>query len=121
MPFRGLLKNLVESVSGAHDAVLLDWDGETVDLYSTGENDYHVKFVGAHHGVLLNAVKRIGANTGSGDVKHVVIKSEKVDFVTAPVHKGYYIVLTVDPGLHMARLSIELEKAIKKLRHEMRL
>ena len=119
MPFRALLKNLVESVPGAHDAVLLDWEGETVDLYSTGENDDHVKFVGAHHGVLLDAVKRIGENTGAGDVKHVVIKSEKVDFVTAPVHEGYCIVLTVDPGLHMARLSIELERTIKELRSEM--
>ena len=119
MPFKNLLKTLVETVPGADGAVFADWEGEVVDLFSANEDHDHVRFVGAHHGVLLDAVKRASETADLGEMQYMVIQSEKIDYITAPVHDGYYLVLAVQSGMPLARAKIAIERVIRELKKEM--
>lgn len=119
MPFRKLLKELVESIPDAVGAVFADWEGEIVDFYSTEENSDHIKFIGAHHGILLETAKKASASANLGEAICITVKSDKASYVTAPVHDGYYLVLAIKSAMHSARTNLEIAKTIEKLRHEM--
>ena len=119
MPFKELLRYLVESVPGADGAVFADWEGEVVDLFTAQEDSDHVRFIAAHHGILLEAVKRASESARLGETQYVIISSEKADYITAPVHDGYYIVLAVQAGLPLARARMAMEDAIRALKQEM--
>jgi len=119
MSFQEMLKSLVESVPGSECAVFADWEGEAVDCFALNSDADHVRFIGAHHGILLDAVKRAGQTAGLGEPKYFVIESEKAAYITAPVHDGYYLVLALSAGIPLARANIEIATTIRKLRGEM--
>ena len=75
MPFQSILKALIESVPGAMGAVFADYEGEAVDQVSRNGDSYHVKFMGAHYGILLEATRRISATTKTGNLGIAVAQS----------------------------------------------
>ncbi len=120
MPFQSILKALIESVPGAMGAVFADYEGEAVDQVSRNGDSYHVKFMGAHYGILLEATRRISATTKTGNPRSLTVKTEKLDYYTAPVHvDGYFVVLAVDAGFPPGRAYLALHRAIRSLRNEM--
>ena len=119
MPFKALLKTLVDSVPGSEGAVFADWEGETVEFYTIADDPDHVKFVAAHHGILLDAVRRVGHTANLGEPQYFVINSEKTDYITTPIHDGYYLVLAVRAGIPLARANIAIATAVRNLRREM--
>ena len=117
--FKTILSKLVESIPGAACAVFVDWEGETVDAYALDGDEYHVKFVGAHNGVLLDAAKRLAKAVDMGETRQLMIRSDKHDYVTWPVHDGYFIVLTVKSGTQLVRVEAALGEAVASLKKEM--
>ena len=119
MSFKMLLKSLVESVPGSEGAVFADREGETVDFFTINDDSDHVRFVGAHQGILLEAVRRAGQTADLGEPQYFIIHTEKTDYITATVHDGYYLVLAIRAGAPMARANIAISDAVLKLRAEM--
>lgn len=119
MPFQRLLKELVESVPEGRGAVFADWEGEIVASYSKEENSEHIKFIGAHHGILLDAVRRASSSANLGETNLIMIKSEKAAYITAPVYDGYYLVLAVSSTLNPTKTQMKIDDTIERLRKEM--
>jgi len=119
MPFRRILTELMDSVPGSVGAVFADEEGEAVDQVSHNGDTYHVRFFGAHHGILFDATRRAVAATDMGTPKLLEIRTEKVDYFTAYVHDGYFIVLAVEAGSPSIRAHLAMEKAIDHVREEM--
>jgi len=119
MSFQVILKKLMESVPGAIGAVFADYEGESVDQVSRNGDSYHVRFMGAHYGILLESTKRISTATDTGKAMSLTIKTEKIDYFTAPVYDGYFVVLAVDTGSPPVRAYLALDRAIQSLRIEM--
>ena len=53
MPFKVILKELVESTYGAIGAILADWEGEAVEQYCLTDT-FQLKVTAAHKGIIVN-------------------------------------------------------------------
>lgn len=113
MPFKRILSQLVAAVPGASGAILADWEGEAVEqacLY----DDYELKLIGAHKGIILNRMKEAHAELELGDLREAVISTEGDRFIIGPVGPDYVLVMTlgkeaiVGRALHHFRTSVAL-------------
>jgi hypothetical protein len=66
MPFKTLLNALVENVPGAQGAIIADWEGESVEQVGIMD-DYDLKVIGAHKGVILHNMREVVDRLGDGD------------------------------------------------------
>lgn len=118
MPFKGILKGLVDRVKGVQGAILLDWEGEAVDQYAV-ISDYDIKFIGAHMGILLfNLKRRLEEELGDGDIKGITIELDKKRFAIYPVDKDYFAVLVLSPESVSGLVRHEIEKTVKAIREQ---
>lgn len=106
MPFEGILEDLTRA-AGATGAVIIDGDGEEVAHYSAVP-DADMPLVGAHHGVVMNAVR--GSVTGAGEM---VIRASGGTVALIPIIEGCCLVV-LTPGddvtgktLHLARAAAD--------------
>ena len=56
-PFREQLGKIVEATPGGIGAILVDDEGEAIDLFTRGDS-FEIKLAGAHHGIILGLIKR---------------------------------------------------------------
>lgn len=118
MPFKTILRELVESVPGATGAILADWEGEAVEQHCLYD-DYELKVIAAHEGIILGRMKEVHAPFPGGEPADVVITTDSRHILTGAVGPEYSLVMTLDRcavlglALHRFRRSIELmEKEI---------
>ena len=96
MPFKDILGLLVESVRGGVGAVLVDDQGESVDVFTHGDS-YEIRLAGAHHGIILTLLEKIMESSGNGDRLHSLsIRSELLAYTIMPVGEGLFVVLMQD-------------------------
>ena len=58
MPYKSILKGLVDSTPGSIGAILVDWEGEAVQEYCHCD-PYDIRFVAAHKGIILARLKEL--------------------------------------------------------------
>lgn len=95
MPFKTILTDLVKSVPGANGAVLADWEGEAVEhicLY----DDYELKVIGAHKGIILNRMKEIHVRFPLGELQEVIITTAAQHIIIGAVGPDYSLVMTLE-------------------------
>ncbi|MBN2720937.1 MAG: hypothetical protein JXR72_07535 [Proteobacteria bacterium] len=93
MSFREVLGGIVRTSPGGIGAILVDDEGEMVDIFTEGDH-FEMKLVGAHYAVILDSLKGIDqGGDGQGGLKGLSIHSENFTFHAAPVQKGLYAVL----------------------------
>jgi len=96
MPFKEVLGEIVRTTPGGIGAVLVDDEGEMIDIF-TSEDNFQMKLIGAHHGIILTAVQQSLEDFGNGDVLcGLSIRSERYIFNIAPVQDGIFVVLVQD-------------------------
>ncbi len=113
MQLNEIIEDLVERTPGARAAILADWEGEAVVTYTSGEQtDYEIKFVGAHHGILLTRAKEMIDRLSLGKPKLISFTHDQFNIITAPVNNDYYIVLTLGPDAIISQANMTLKKAL---------
>lgn len=96
MPFKDVLGLIVESVRGGVGAVLVDEEGEAVDVFTHGDN-YEIRLAGAHHGILLTLLHEAMRRSDNGDrIQGLSISSERFIYTIMPVQEGLFVVLMQD-------------------------
>ena len=119
MPFKAILEQLVERVPGAIAAVLADWEGEAVSAYTSGEGtDYNIKFIGAHHGILLGHARKMLTELQLGQAREINFVMDNFHVLTAAVNREYYVVLALAPETSLALARFELRQALTRLKQE---
>lgn len=93
MPFKGILKDLVDSVPGATGAILVDWEGEAVEQFCHID-EFEMKVIGAHKGIILSKLREIHEGMGIGEVEDVVVTTGSHRHIIAPVGPDYFLVMT---------------------------
>jgi len=120
MPFKAILEELVERVPGARAAVLADWEGESVAAYTSGEGtDYDIKFIGAHHGIILEHARKVLTELKLGQAQELSFVQEQFQVLTVTVNSEYYVVLTLSPGTQLGHARFQLRQALAQLKKEM--
>ena len=118
MPFQTLLTKLVERVPGAIGAILADWEGEAVAQYCPEWDEYELKVLGAHSGILFNMMKEIHAQFDDGGVEDAVIATDLCRVVVGAVGPDYCLVMTVDPAAIVGRALYHFRQARERLHKE---
>jgi len=117
VPFKTLLKTLVERVPGAQGAIIADWEGEAVDQVGIMD-DYDLKIMGAHKGVILHNMREVVDRLGDDDLREIVITTRQAQTLILPVTKDYYLVLTLDRSDVLGRALMEARRCIQALHKE---
>lgn len=108
-----ILEDLVAEAPGATGAILADWEGEAVAVYSpAGGDDYQIKFVGAHHGIILAHAREMIARLHQGEPRELTIANQHFLAITVPVNHDYYVVLTLAPHALPFRARAAVRKAV---------
>lgn len=119
MPFKTILKNIVEKTPGATGAILLDWEGEAVADFSISSN-VDLPAVGAHKGIILNLTKdALTRLKGENGVRTIGISTEIVRIALSTIKEGYYLVVTLEKTEPIGRAFFEAKRAIKDIEREM--
>ena len=117
MPFRNILRDLVETVPGARGAVFVDPEGEYVELYCIGEAD-EMKLAGAHQGIVLNTFSSASGELGMGNPRTLYVRNDGIDLFAHTLKDGYFVLLTTDPKGVPGRTLWELSRAARKIEAE---
>ncbi len=117
MPFKPLLNALIERVPGAQGAIVADWEGEAVDHVGIMD-DYDLKVIGAHKGVILHSMRDVVDRLGNDELKEIIITTKQGQTLVLPVTKDYYLVLTLDRSDMLGLALMEARRCIQALYHE---
>ena len=119
MPFKSILKQLVEEIHGASGAIFADGEGEAVEQYSLDEESYQLKCIGAHKGIIFNLIRETQKVLGKDDVESVTIRMENFDVIVASVEDEYYLAVTLEHGAVPGRAFDKIKGALKIIKKEM--
>jgi len=118
VPFKSILKDLVESIPGASGAILADWEGESVEQHCLYD-DFEMKVTGAHNGIILNRLKEVYSQFPAGKLEEAVIVTGSQQVVVGAIGTDYSLVVTLareallGPALYQFRETLKsLEKEI---------
>jgi len=119
MRLQRILEELVAETPGVKAAILADWEGEAV-VFSPQNNgaNYHIKLVGAHHGVILDQAREMTQKTSLGQARQITFFLQNFHVITTPINRDYYLVLTLDPHAIPGRAKPMLKKALRELEEE---
>ncbi len=117
MPFKSLLNRLLEDIPGALGAVIIDWEGEAVDQVAR-INDYDIKVLGAHSGIILNLLREALSRIGSGDLEDAVIRTGENKILIAPLTEDYLLVLYLGSAAIVARATYRARCCVNELRQD---
>ncbi|MBE9503836.1 MAG: roadblock/LC7 domain-containing protein [Proteobacteria bacterium] len=119
MPFRSIMKELVGSTRGATGAIFVDWEGEAVDQYTTEDELFHLKVVGAHKCVILELINDAKKALKNEKVESVTIKMENYNVLLGPVKDGYFVAVILKPEAIISEARHRMMKAVAALKKEM--
>lgn len=117
MSFKELLGQLVASVPGAQGAILADWEGEAVDQVGLLD-DYELKIIGAHKGVILQNMREVVARLGDDMLSEIIITTTGAQTLVLPVTEDYFLVLTLDRSDSLGRALFEARRCTQALQKE---
>ena len=118
--FTPILHQTLERTPGALGAIFADADGEAVDHATRkllARDDLLV--LGAHYGVLLGLVRSALERFHLGRVQEILFHHERLDVLIQDVGDGYYVVLAVESGSHLASARSGLSRCAAALKAEM--
>lgn len=117
MPFKSILRELIESVPGATGAILADWEGEAVEQHCLFD-EYELKVIAAHKGIVLNRMKEIHAPLSGGELSDAVITTDSQHILMGVVGPDYSLVMTLDREAVVGLALYRFRKSLKLLEKE---
>ncbi len=115
MAFKSILRKLTKSVDG-YGAILLDEEGEVVDMFSA-RGGMELDMIGAHKGIVLKMLRR--AVRDAENIHSIGISTEKLKLAISPVKEGYYVVVVSNGYTPLQRVFRETSRYLKQLEEEM--
>jgi len=117
MPYREILKRLIERIEGATGAGFVAEDGETVQLEGQLDDFAHRLHL-AHQGILLQALSHIHKNP-KANLRLVLSVHQDDTVAVKPLAGGYFLVLTLKRGKNLHKALHYLEQAAEELNQEL--
>jgi predicted regulator of Ras-like GTPase activity (Roadblock/LC7/MglB family) len=117
MPFQRLLSELVDRVPGASGAILADWEGEAV-AQSGQMDDYELKVIGAHKGVILSNLRDVVQRLDGDEPEEIIVTSGQMQTLILPITLEYFLVLTLHKGASLGMARFEARRCAARLRAE---
>lgn len=117
MPYKSILKELVDCTPHAVGAILVDWEGEAVQEYCHCE-PYDIRFLAAHQGIVLSRLKEMQASAQVGEVEDVVVTATDGHLIIGCIDKDYSLVLSTGRNCPVAVALHHFRGAVGRLKKE---
>lgn len=119
MSFSDTLGGLAKRIEGAVAAIILGIDGIPIERYVTAlEPGLDVEMIATELTTLLRRGMHTATDTGLGDLRELVIVTERLTILLRPITPDYFLMLAVTPGGNVGRARYELRKAQLVLEEE---
>lgn len=116
MPYKRILKELVERTPQAVGAILVDWEGEAVQEFCHCD-PYDIRFIAAHKGIILSRFREVH-RSGGGEVEEVVVSATEGRIIIGVIDQDYSLVMSVGRGCPMGLALHHFRTAIGELKKE---
>lgn len=117
MSLKEPLRRLVSEVPGALGAILVDWEGEAVDQVACMD-EYELKVIGAHKGVILCNMRDIVARLGNDTLEEITITTARTQTLVIPVTHEYFLVFTLAKGDALGLALLAARRCVQCLRED---
>jgi len=112
--FTLILERLIAATPGAEGAVLVDFEGETVD-YAGYIDTFDLKVAAAHWQIVLAET----ADTPQmGSIQQITLRARARSYVVRRIHESYAIVVVLRPHAAFAVSERALQEAKSRISHE---
>lgn len=111
-----ILKNLIDSIKGAHAAIFLDGDGESI--VQAGETIMDMKLLGAWKEIHLDHIREITERLGLGGVSAVLFSQEEGNVLIIPVMAEYSLLLFMSSYSDIQDAMKKLKDAVEAIRKD---
>jgi predicted regulator of Ras-like GTPase activity (Roadblock/LC7/MglB family) len=117
--FRDTLERLIERTEGATGALIMGTDGIAVEKVLLQEaREKNLDVAAAEFTSLLRAAQRVGADTGIGQVRELIVGFDDMRVLIRSFNRDYFAVLALKEDGNMGRGRFELRKVELDLARE---
>lgn len=116
--FSSILREVVHEIPGAVGAIFVDWEGESVDGF-TSASQSGLRLLGAHWHIVYNLTKIIFEKRNLGFPLEMVLRFSSQQIVIRRVTDSYVVLLALKNSANLSRARYILAKAEIQLREEM--
>jgi predicted regulator of Ras-like GTPase activity (Roadblock/LC7/MglB family) len=117
MPFKDILKDLVDNVPYAIGAILVDWEGEAV-MEHCHCDPYDMRFIAAHKGIILSRLKEMQSTEQLGMVEDVLVTSSTGHLIIGCINDEYSLVMNIERRCPAALALYRFRRALVELKKE---
>lgn len=117
MSIEVLLKELVSKVNGATGAIILEADGEAVQLCAPASSE-RLRLRGAYIAVVLRSCRAAAARSSLAGLSSLVLGYDGANFVAQEIDRDCFVVLELEASANIGEAMFRLEPAVEKLREE---
>jgi len=119
LSFSDTLGGLAKRIEGAAAAIILGIDGIPIERYTTSlEPGLDIEMIATELTTLLRRGMHTATDTALGDLREMVIVTERLTILLRPITPDYFLMLAVLPGGNVGRARYELRKAQLVLEEE---
>ena len=119
LSFSDTLAGLTKRIEGAVAAIILGIDGIPIERYMAAlEPGLDIEMIATELTTLLRRGMHTASDTALGDLREMVIATERLTILLRPITKDYFLMLAVMPGGNVGRARYELRKAQLVLEEE---
>ena len=111
-----ILKDLISSVNGAHAAIFLDGDGESIA--TAGETSVDMRLVGAWKELEFDRLKDVTGRLGLGGVYAVLFLKDEGNELVVPIGEDYCLLLFLSAFANLQEALAKLKEAINRLERD---
>jgi predicted regulator of Ras-like GTPase activity (Roadblock/LC7/MglB family) len=119
LSFSETLGELSKRIEGAVAAIILGIDGIPIERYiSSLEPGLDIEIIATELTTLLRRGMHTATDTALGELREMVIGTERLIILLRPITQDYFLMLAVLPGGNVGRARYELRKAQLVLEEE---
>ena len=115
MPYKKILTELVITTPGVTGAILVDWEGEAVELACGSVDEYDLKLLAAHKGIILAQVREMCGRLLGADSSELVVTSGKGGCMVGTVGAEYALIMTFHVDALVGRALYRFRNTRKQL------
>ena len=116
MPFRETLQEIVENVGGGLGAIIMGYDGISIDDYATEGGALDVQLLAAEYAAVLKELKRTVDVLKSGELEEVSIKTELSVAIARVINEDFFVVLVIASDGNYGKGRFLLKRSVPILR-----
>ncbi len=94
--FSEILQGIVEETAGGIGAILMGYDGITIDQYFAHHEGIDLQLLAVEYANVLKEVKRAVKSLNTGFMEEVAIKTDRFFVVVRALTEEYFVVLTIE-------------------------